>query len=56
MIAHMRDYAIELKKQALVLDVQISNIAAIRFYQNVNFKEHSVNGTFVRFVHDLSVA
>ena len=54
MIAHMRDYAIELNKQALVLDVQISNIAAIRFYQNVNFKEQSVNGTFVRFVHALS--
>ena len=54
MIAHMRDYAIELKKQALVLDVQISNVAAIRFYQNVNFKEQSVNGTFVRFVHALS--
>ena len=56
MMAYMRDYALQLNKRSIVLDVQISNIAAIRFYQNVNFKEQSVNGSFVRFVHDLSAA
>ena len=53
MIELMREYALQLKKRTIVLDVQLSNISAIRFYQNVNFKEYAVSGSFVRFVHNL---
>jgi len=53
MVEYMREYAIQLNKRTMVLDVQLSNIAAIRFYQNVGFKEYAVSGSFVRFVHHL---
>ena len=49
MIAHMITHARTLKKQTIVLDVQLSNIPAIRFYQRLNFSELAVNSGFVPF-------
>jgi len=54
LIEFIHDHAIQLKKQTLVLDVQLSNISAIRFYQSLNFIEHAINGPFVRFVRPVS--
>lgn len=50
LIEHMREHAQALNKHTMVLDVQLSNIPAIRFYQNLNFIEQSVSGNFIRFV------
>jgi len=49
LIEHMVDYGITLNKQKVVLDVELKNTAAIRFYQRLQFNEDSVNGSFVRF-------
>lgn len=50
LIEYIRDYAQRLNKQTLVLDVQLNNVSAIRFYQTLNFLEQTINGSFVRFV------
>ena len=39
----------KLKKRKLVLDVEVSNVSAIRFYQHHNFVEKSINKGFIRF-------
>lgn len=49
MIESMLIHAKKLKKRAIVLDVQLSNVPAIRFYQRLNFSELAVNSGFVRF-------
>jgi len=41
--------AAELQKRQVVLDVEVSNIAAIRFYQSLGFNEESINKGFIRF-------
>ena len=45
----MHKRAEKLKKRKLVLDVEVSNIPAIRFYQHHNFQEESINKGFIRF-------
>ena len=45
----MHERAEKLKKRKLVLDVEVSNIPAIRFYQHHNFQEESINKGFIRF-------
>ncbi|BFT32000.1 hypothetical protein D210916BOD24_31760 [Alteromonas sp. D210916BOD_24] len=49
LIDTMQRRAEKLKKRKLVLDVEIANIAAIRFYQRLNFTEESINKGFIRF-------
>lgn len=49
LIEHMFDYGLTLNKRKVVLDVELKNTAAIRFYQRLQFNEDSVNGGFVRF-------
>lgn len=51
LIAHMREHAIALNKQTMVLDVELSNIPAIRFYQGLGFHEAGITGKFLRFTH-----
>ncbi|WP_159062790.1 GNAT family N-acetyltransferase, partial [Alteromonas abrolhosensis] len=45
----MQARAEKLKKRKLVLDVEVSNVPAIRFYQRHNFVEESINKGFIRF-------
>jgi ribosomal protein S18 acetylase RimI-like enzyme len=49
LVQKMFEQAKALKKRHLVLDVEVSNIAAIRFYQSQGFIEDSVNKGFIRF-------
>lgn len=49
LVQTMFEQAKALKKRHLVLDVEVSNIAAIRFYQSQGFIEDSVNKGFIRF-------
>lgn len=49
LVDHMQARAQKLKKRKLVLDVEITNIDAIRFYQKNNFTEESINKGFIRF-------
>jgi len=49
LIESMQARAEALKKRKLVLDVEVSNIPAIRFYQHHNFAEESINKGFIRF-------
>ncbi len=45
----MHARAEKLKKRKLVLDVEVSNVSAIRFYQHHGFEEESINKGFIRF-------
>ncbi len=45
----MHARAEKLKKRKLVLDVEVSNVPAIRFYQHHGFEEESINKGFIRF-------
>jgi ribosomal protein S18 acetylase RimI-like enzyme len=36
-----------------VLDVEVTNIQGIRFYQSQNFTEASINKGFIRFERDV---
>ena len=45
----MHARAEKLNKRKLVLDVELSNIDAIRFYQHAGFSEESINKGFIRF-------
>jgi len=49
----MQARAQELNKRKLVLDVEVSNVSAIRFYQHQGFTEESINKGFIRFVKPL---
>ncbi|WP_394222224.1 GNAT family N-acetyltransferase [Alteromonas gracilis] len=49
LIDSMQAQAEKLKKRKLVLDVEVSNIPAIRFYQHQGFVEESINKGFIRF-------
>lgn len=49
LIEYITRHAQCLNKQTLVLDVQLNNVSAIRFYQTLNFVEQTINGSFVRF-------
>ena len=50
LINAMQSRAEKLKKRKLVLDVEVSNVPAIRFYQHHDFVEESINKDFIRFV------
>ena len=45
----MLEKAVELQKRHIVLDVEVSNIEAIRFYQSLGFNEEAINKGFIRF-------
>ena len=45
----MQVKATELQKRHIVLDVEVSNIEAIRFYQSLGFNEEAINKGFIRF-------
>ena len=45
----MLEKAVELQKRHIVLDVEVSNIAAIRFYQSLGFSEEAINKGVIRF-------
>ncbi len=49
LIDTMQARAAKLQKRKLVLDVEVSNIPAIRFYQRHDFVEESINKGFIRF-------
>ena len=49
LIDSMQERAEQLKKRKLVLDVEVSNVPAIRFYQRHDFVEESINKGFIRF-------
>lgn len=49
----MQARAEKLKKRKLVLDVEVSNVSAIRFYQHHDFVEESINKGFIRFARPL---
>ncbi|GFD89293.1 hypothetical protein KUL152_15190 [Tenacibaculum sp. KUL152] len=49
----MHKRAEKLKKRKLVLDVELANVDAIRFYQHVGFSEESINKGFIRFARDV---
>lgn len=49
----MKMRAKQLKKRKLVLDVEVTNIQGIRFYQSQNFTEASINKGFIRFERDV---
>lgn len=49
LIDAMHARAEKLKKRKLVLDVEVSNVPAIRFYQHHGFEEESINKGFIRF-------
>ncbi|WP_334030705.1 GNAT family N-acetyltransferase [Alteromonas sp. P256] len=45
----MQAKATELQKRHIVLDVEVSNTTAIRFYQSLGFSEETINKGFIRF-------
>ena len=45
----MQARAEKLNKRKVVLDVEVSNVPAIRFYQRHSFVEESINKGFIRF-------
>jgi ribosomal protein S18 acetylase RimI-like enzyme len=49
LIDAMHERAKKLNKRKLVLDVEVSNVSAIRFYQHHEFEEESINKGFIRF-------
>lgn len=49
----MHARAEKLKKRKLVLDVEVSNVSAIRFYQHHGFEEESINKGFIRFARNV---
>ena len=49
----MQVRAKKLKKRKLVLDVEVSNVSAIRFYQRHDFVEESINKGFIRFARSI---
>jgi ribosomal protein S18 acetylase RimI-like enzyme len=49
----MQVRAEKLKKRKLVLDVEVSNVSAIRFYQRNDFVEESINKGFIRFARSI---
>lgn len=49
LIESMHARAEKLNKRKLVLDVELINVDAIRFYQRAGFTEESINKGFIRF-------
>jgi GNAT superfamily N-acetyltransferase len=53
LIEHMQTQAKNLNKQSIVLDVELTNTTAIRFYQALAFSEDTLTKKFVRFVQPI---
>lgn len=53
LIDNMRTQAKSMNKQSIVLDVELTNTAAIRFYQALAFSEDTLTKKFVRFIQPL---